>query len=974
MSHETSNINTSFNKEINSKFHQITFQDLIIFKEEILKDLRDYKTKMTKNINNELEKYIGLIEKSNQTMENYETDKKNFMSKIDFTEEKEKLFFELANKNNELKNQVMINQVHISACRKDIDNSCFKYDQIVSDNLLVPGLVGKSCKYQNLKEYILFNKEEINNALFANRQTSNDLNVLRRKLDTTNGQFNTKLKSLEYRISNFITSKFNEVSHKFEMLYDELNKRMAKLTHDINSNIEERNNELAKLKNFVFEENGKAIESVKTIKQEMLTELKLMKKNFSSMKKNIVNLTNLLMGRNFNQNRQNVLTNFNNMMLDLFKEFGLNHHMNNWEQNISSPQKSRMSVQANFISPTNANKKSVVKPNVSSYIKEYIEGKISSSEAKFNHEKGALKRKKSLQLNDKNLISFRNELSQNNQNNINNDNNKQMMKLMKLNSERKEIFPKAIFFDNKRDSIKELNKDINQVKIKPINKKFIKKNTTNYGGFTNKLNNNEIINEEDSNKYLSSYSNISSEENKIGMNEKRKSSINFIKKKSFNMIGNLEERDMKRNTQMKKKSELQLEFIDKKVIEFSISSTSSKKLDNNPEKTNKNVNNIKTEHTNNINFNNNNTSSNIVKTTSNTDNSNNIKIINKYTYDNKNLIINSQNIEIKNKIIKKENENTKKIIDNNIDKNNSFKGLKTEQSININIENKLPNKQINNNINVRINSSENIKQEKIEKFSFLNKNVGINIPNSKKNDDLKDIKVNMNKTENFFYTYNNAKKNEKENPQVLSDKINSIKQRKTSPIIIKSKFTKDNNKIITDPKINDNNKYTSRNEIHPKTAISTKKDLLFEIKRNKKSKEQHEENKKEINEKYSSFDKLNINSKKENHQNKSTGKNLKKILKLNNTTNYFKDDKEIYLSKDLLTSTRYIKDEEIIDKPLLYDTNFFKIDKNKGNLENRIMELEYFTKKKLDELVKEIKIFIPIHFNSHIKNYSLEKN
>ena len=96
-------------------------------------------------------------------------------------------------------------------------------------------------------------------------------------------------------------------------------------------------------------------------------------------------------------------------------------------------------------------------------------------------------------------------------------------------------------------------------------------------------------------------------------------------------------------------------------------------------------------------------------------------------------------------------------------------------------------------------------------------------------------------------------------------------------------------------------------------------------------------------------------------------------FRLNNINSY-KDDKEIYISKDIIKNTRYIKDEDIIDKPLLYDMNIFKIEKKNGNLENRIIELEYFTKKKLDELVKEIKIFIPIHFNSYIRNYSIDKN
>ena len=70
---------------------------------------------------------------------------------------------------------------------------------------------------------------------------------------------------------------------------------------------------------------------------------------------------------------------------------------------------------------------------------------------------------------------------------------------------------------------------------------------------------------------------------------------------------------------------------------------------------------------------------------------------------------------------------------------------------------------------------------------------------------------------------------------------------------------------------------------------------------------------------------------------------------------------------------RYVRDEDIIDIPLLVDPNTFKVDESKGSLENKIMELEFFTKKKLDELVREIKNFIPIHFNSHIKNYTVQK-
>jgi lambda repressor-like predicted transcriptional regulator len=364
-------------KDSNPKMHQVTFQDLIIFKEDILKELRNFKTKMSNNINNEFDKYSNLLQKANTNLSIYEKDKIAYMTKVDFAEEKEKLIFELSNKDSELKNQVMINQLHISSCRKDIDDSCFKYDKIIADNLMVPGLVGKSCKFQNIKEYILYNKEEINNALFANRQTGIDVNILKRKIDTTSGQLNTKMKSTEYRLSNFITSKFNEINQKYERLYDELNKRMNTLTHELNANLEERNNEIARLKNFVFEENGKAIEGVNAIKADIKKEFKAMNKDNKSVRKNLVNLTNLLMGRNYAQNRQYIVNNFNSMMFEAFKEMGL---VSNVSMKNESPSLEKKSS----------------KHQATSFVKKYIEGKITSDEAKY--ESGGIKNKKSLKI------------------------------------------------------------------------------------------------------------------------------------------------------------------------------------------------------------------------------------------------------------------------------------------------------------------------------------------------------------------------------------------------------------------------------------------------------------------------------------------------------------------------------------------------------------------------------------------------
>ena len=87
--------------------------------------------------------------------------------------------------------------------------------------------------------------------------------------------------------------------------------------------------------------------------------------------------------------------------------------------------------------------------------------------------------------------------------------------------------------------------------------------------------------------------------------------------------------------------------------------------------------------------------------------------------------------------------------------------------------------------------------------------------------------------------------------------------------------------------------------------------------------------------------------------------------KMKISSNMFNE--EIFVNNDTIKNCNYCKDQDIIDKPLLTNQANFKLDNTRGSLENKLLELEYFTKKKLDELVREIKNFIPIHFNAYIK-------
>ena len=363
-------------------------------------------------------------------------------------------------------------------------------------------------------------------------------------------------------------------------------------------------------------------------------------------------------------------------------------------------------------------------------------------------------------------------------------------------------------------------------------------------------------------------------------------------------------------------------------------------------------------------------------------NENKIKDIN----NNENKIKNIKNTEniiqksINTEIIIKSNNNTENIIKKVHNNEIIIKNTNPENKINnINTENnRLNNIQISSNcsFNIKNNINQNLKKENNEILTVPNKHLMSSKISLKKNFDLKDIKEKIIKNDNNnLYSYNSCKKMQKEGLQLPSNKKDNIFPKKDSPIIIKNRQIRDSPKITHNSNVRNNiysSTYSNFTSQIPLLPLQSKESLL---KKDKNSIEEKDEKNNEENEKTFLNDKNNNNiNKKRNNEFKLKSAQIHNKNRLQfNKANIIKDDKDIYLSKDILSSTRYIKDEDIIDKPLLYDTQTFNYDKSKGGLENRIAELEYFTKKKLDELVKEIKIFIPIHFNCRIKNYSVDK-
>ena len=372
----------------------ITLRDLILFKEEVLKEMKVYQNKIDLSISKNYEKCEKILEASNSKLYNFETDKAAFMKQIEFIEEKNKILSIIDEKDSELKSQLNVSDLHISNCQKELDEACFKYDRTIVNNLLIPGIVGNGCKFPYFKEYINDIQNQINLAMSKIQQNMNNLTAHKSTYENQIRQMNTKIKKLELDSKQFTNEKFIALDNKFTQMIDTLNNQLTTVMteyHKSNIELKDKVSEVKTIGSYIVEENRKI--NIKT-----LNEFEKMKKYMQKMKKNVVELSTLLttggsysvtgkFNKNIANNREKIIQQFNNMIIGLMRDVTKDSaEFNNEINNVFFPKKK----------------------NVGSLIKQYIKGNIKAEDTKFMEEKN--KKLKKYGFNKKNTtinIDFR---------------------------------------------------------------------------------------------------------------------------------------------------------------------------------------------------------------------------------------------------------------------------------------------------------------------------------------------------------------------------------------------------------------------------------------------------------------------------------------------------------------------------------------------------------------------------------------
>ena len=420
--------------------------DIILFKDETLKTLRKIENQLLEKIKlKDIETESKISEFKIQLEKFQEINKRMYESILE-----QQVNLENIKHLNDFKTKTDARLISVDAKLSnyfsDLINIRTRYDKIFSENLAVPGVIGTSCKYGTISDYI---KANINITDQINRE--NDL--MKKQVNELKVKNNLLEKNLNISIDDSIStcklyadSRVNEIKIYFQEKFDELNRIVNNAKNSIEENIlknekisnnakieiennkneivnilEERNNDIEKLrkeiKNSKNAEIKNEINKLKNNFKELKEYIEKERNNSSNIIKNENVNKNTIIKKNSNKNEISIKLNLktNNILKEtkLKKNIGEKEHIKinaNKQSNKTINNKDSFNVKFNLFKNTNdeENKEIEINKNIK---KEKISLKIGEKELKMRENENLIifeKENKNTDINELNSLQNKN--------------------------------------------------------------------------------------------------------------------------------------------------------------------------------------------------------------------------------------------------------------------------------------------------------------------------------------------------------------------------------------------------------------------------------------------------------------------------------------------------------------------------------------------------------------------------------------
>ena len=327
--------NNEQNKELISIIEKEVSKQISENQYEFVKNFQQFENKTYDNFSELRNQIINTDNKINMILSN-EAKIKNLINNFESLEKKFKVL------NDKFVN-IEIKFVNLS---REYSESCYKYDKLILDNLLVPGYIGSgNCKFKNLKEFLEDARNNFNNLENNFKKNLINFEEYKKKLEILIDKFNSLINNYQQCNFQYTNNKLSETEKKFIDHFYKIKEDYSKIQienldkvrnflNDINFIKTEKIN-IVDYKNELIETNNNFYKKISNKLKKEKTEIDNFKIEFFKIKKSFQTIAEFIKDVRF---KRNIMAN----------EDYINSHINKMVANLINDKKSNNTLSDSY--------------------------------------------------------------------------------------------------------------------------------------------------------------------------------------------------------------------------------------------------------------------------------------------------------------------------------------------------------------------------------------------------------------------------------------------------------------------------------------------------------------------------------------------------------------------------------------------------------------------------------------------------
>ena len=321
-------------KESDKKLEKINEEDIKNFIKKIISiNLSELKESIHKEYLQFQHRINDSIQSYSQNLKNISASEKRLIEQFADIKIKTEKIEIISEKLSKFDDRLTICEIRFNNLLRDFKEAVDKYDSLFLDNMNIPGIIGKFCKYKNIKEFLYYVYNKFNSFDLKRESDEAKMKYNQEKIQKFMKKINCEMDILREESIQISTKKVGFLEKKINEEINEVNKKFESipnnfLSSDIEKKISDFINNYNEIKNLKYD----IYERLNNIEDSLQMKLNFNRtpnnKDFSDKKGNKVSFSNFVGVKlnNFKRNEEGESETKNNNNISLFSKKMQKYH------------------------------------------------------------------------------------------------------------------------------------------------------------------------------------------------------------------------------------------------------------------------------------------------------------------------------------------------------------------------------------------------------------------------------------------------------------------------------------------------------------------------------------------------------------------------------------------------------------------------------------------------------------------------